>query len=113
MKQRLERFPDLIISIPFFEHLIREGIEILHAKVILADGSNLRLSEVWIDEQLCRYAYYWLDERNALIRGWDNAPHHPEISTHPHHQHVGESVEPSNVHCLGDVLALLMNRISP
>jgi len=52
MKQQLERFPDLIISIPFFEHLIREGIEILHAKAILSDGSNLRLSEVWIDKLL-------------------------------------------------------------
>lgn len=112
MKQQLERFPDLI-SIPFFEHLIREGIEILHAKAILSDGSNPRLSEVWIDGQLCRYAYYWLDERNIPIRGWDNAPHHPEISTHPHHQHVGENIEPSDVRYLDDVLTLLMRRISP
>lgn len=111
MKQWLEKFPALVVSIPFFEHLVREGIEVLRAKVILSDGSNLHLSEVWIDGQLCRYAYYWLDERNTLIRGWDNAPHHPEIPTRPHHQHIGKNVEPSQVRCLDDVLTLLMSTL--
>ena len=52
MKQRLEQLPELVVSVPFFEHLYREGIETLRAKAILADGSNLRISEVWIVDSL-------------------------------------------------------------
>jgi len=113
MKQQLEQFPELVVSVPFFAHLYREGIETMRAKAILADGSNLRISEVWIDGHLRRYAYYWLDEQDALICGWDNAPHHPEISTHPHHKHLGEQLESSEVHSLANVLQLLKNRITP
>jgi len=29
-----------------------------------------------------------------LIR-WDNAPHHPEVPTHPNHKHEGEQINPS------------------
>ncbi|MCF6297942.1 MAG: DUF6516 family protein [Flavobacteriaceae bacterium] len=41
------------------------------------------------------YSYYWLRLDNSLIIGWDNAPHHPEIKTSPHHKHIGGKVESS------------------
>lgn len=113
MKQLLEQQSDLIADIPFFEHQVREGIELFKVKAILADGSNLRISEVWVDKALEKYAYYWLDESNNLLCGWDNAPHHPEISTHPHHQHVGDEVQKSSVRKLNDVLAILTAKILP
>jgi hypothetical protein len=44
-----------------------------------------------------KYAYYWLDAHNGLITGWDNAPHHPHLSTHPDHKHVATqaNIQPS------------------
>ena len=66
-------------------------------KIELSDGSNLRLSESYRADALEKYAYYWLDDQNKLIIGWDNAPHHTRLSTYPHHKHVAAqaNVQPS------------------
>jgi hypothetical protein len=34
------------------------------------------------------YAYTYLREGKRVFR-YDNAPHHPEIATHPYHKHIG------------------------
>jgi hypothetical protein len=39
--------------------------------------------------EIIKYSFYWQTENRELIKRWDNAPHHPEISTHPHHLHDG------------------------
>jgi hypothetical protein len=59
-------------------------------KVILymKDGSNLRVVELWENRKLKRYSYYWLTAKNELIIGWDNAPHHTQFDTFPHHKHI-------------------------
>jgi len=31
---------------------------------------------------------YWLDRKNKMLIGWDNAPHHPELENFPHHKHI-------------------------
>ncbi len=35
------------------------------------------------------YSYHYQKSDNSLVFRYDNAPHHPEIETHPHHKHVG------------------------
>ncbi|MDP2778405.1 MAG: DUF6516 family protein, partial [Anaerolineales bacterium] len=34
------------------------------------------------------YGYTFMQDSKRIFR-YDNAPHHPEISTHPHHKHSG------------------------
>jgi hypothetical protein len=46
-------------------------------------------------EFLIDYSYHWQDKEKRLITRWDNAPHHPEIETFPHHVHEGEYIKPS------------------
>ena len=41
---------------------------------------------------------------NKPLLRYDNAPHHPEIETHPHHKHVGDRVEPLHDHSLEALL---------
>ena len=36
-----------------------------------------------------KYSYHWQQEDGQLIKRWDNAAHHPEIVTYPHHLHDG------------------------
>lgn len=36
-----------------------------------------------------KYAFHWQGPDGALIRRWDNAPHHREIATFPDHLHEG------------------------
>ncbi len=110
-EELLARYRSLITGVASVDHRVREDVELYKTHLLLADGSSLRVSEVWIDGELKKYSYYWLDESSKLIAGWDNAPHHPEIKTHPHHQHttVGQSASP--VRNLEDVLKLLSKQI--
>jgi hypothetical protein len=83
-------------------------------RLTFTDGSCLHVSEDWQSGALGAYSYYWLDSTNALIVGWDNSPHHTEISTFPHHKHVGSQDyrEPSNETTLEDVLAVIRARLA-
>lgn len=82
-------------------------------KIELADGSNLRLNESYRADALEKYAYYWLDAQNKLIIGWDNAPHHTRLSTHPHHKHVAAqaNVQPSTETDLEAVLNIIRDTL--
>jgi hypothetical protein len=73
----------------------------------------LRINEVWIDDVLEKYSYYWFDEENKLLIGWDNAPHW-KTETFPHHKHVGEkdNVEISGEQSLEDVLEYVKKMIN-
>ncbi|MEA3341655.1 MAG: DUF6516 family protein [Chloroflexota bacterium] len=62
--------------------------EYLKIVIYFADGSNLRVTEEWENDALIKYSYYWLAPNDHLKIGRDNAPHHPEIASFPHHKHV-------------------------
>jgi hypothetical protein len=84
--------------------------ETLRLILYLHDGTNLRVAEQWQGASLERYSYYWLTSENTLKIGWDNAPHHTRISTHPHHKHVARqsNIQPSAEICLEDVLTAII-----
>lgn len=112
--ETLHQFNDIIAETEFLS--IREIRDLTHykCKIQLIDGSNLRISEKWHEQLLIQYSYYWLDDENELIIGWDNAPHHQDISTYPHHKHIGQQtkVHASYENCLKDVLDFIKQRIS-
>ena len=107
----LARHSDLIANVISADYRLRQRLAQYTAHLLLFDGSNLRISEVWIGGELVKYSYYWLDEANQLIAGWDNAPHHPEIETHPHHLHTSGNVHESDVRDLEAVLSLLETKL--
>lgn len=79
----------------------------------LINSDKLHIREAWDEETLLRYAYYWLRKNDELRVGWDNAPHHPEVSTHPHHKHVEtqENIRESEETKLEDVLRFVKKRL--
>ena len=64
------------------------------SKASLRDGSFLYIRE-YVDEDDKKYAYHWQRANGELIARWDNAPHHPQLSTFPHHKHEGGSPDAS------------------
>lgn len=76
---------------------------------LFKDGTNLRLTEQWEGEELKRYSYYWLTATNELKIGWDNAPHHTQLATFPHHKHVSRqgNLQSSSETRLEDVMAFI------
>ena len=83
---------------------------LIRCRVAFWDDSYLNLYEV-VSTELgypvrVHYAYTYVRERERVFR-YDNAPHHPEIVTHPHHKHIGPSdrLSPADQPSLSQVLA--------
>ncbi len=56
-------------------------------RLIFKDKSFL---DIWLSEDE-DYAYHWEHSRQSgKIYRWDNAPHHPGVSTFPKHFHNGD-----------------------
>jgi hypothetical protein len=82
---------------------------LVKARVFFWDDSFLHLYEA-VSTELgypvrVSYAYTYMREGNRVFR-YDNAPHHPEIITHPHHKHIGpvERLAPADQPTLSQVL---------
>jgi len=83
--------------------------------VYFADGSRLEFNErVVIDQSRSvkkEYRYQFVRHGRAVFR-YDNAPHHPQIATFPHHKHVGAKIlpaaEPEFSQALDEAVALTM-----
>jgi hypothetical protein len=87
-------------------------------RITFHDGSLLEMFERFqiVNGKLLvtKYRFHWQDAAGRLLKRWDNAAHHPQVSTHPHHVHDGSeenvsSYEPLNVE---QVLAMIAS-ISP
>jgi hypothetical protein len=79
-------------------------------KVAFEDGSDLHARE-YVDDTERTYAYHWQDSGQQLRCRWDNAPHHGHISTHPHHKHVGDDIQPSEEISFKEVIEYIRVRL--
>jgi hypothetical protein len=72
------------------------------------NGSQLDFGEVLVvqDRRIVktRYRYHYQNASGELVFRYDNAPHYPQIETHPHHKHIGTEVLPAQAPDLNDVL---------
>jgi len=67
------------------------GDSVLHIKIYLSDREY-------------NYSFHWQKESGELIMRWDNAPHHQDNRTFPHHVHTKDGVKESYSITLYDVL---------
>jgi len=104
-----DEYNDIVESIENIEITEEERVSRLKAKVRLFDGTVLWVREVRVKEIIDAYSYYWLRPDETVIIGWDNAPHHREINSFPHHKHVGNKVELSQENNLREVLSFIRN----
>lgn len=110
----LHRLYDTIISrryieveqLTFNNQSNRRGA--IRGRLKFHDGSLLDFGEVTIlqNSQIVklRYAYHYQNASGEVIFRYDNAPHYPNLPTHPHHKHVGETVEPAQAPDLSEIL---------
>ena len=73
------------------------SIGIVHGILGLIDGSTLQFMElvnIKRDNMIrLKYRFHLTNVNDEMVFRYDNAPHHPEIATYPHHKHVkGEKV---------------------
>jgi len=65
---------------------------LFRAHIFFWDDSHLTIDEV-IDTtpgypDILRYSYTYVRGAEHVFR-YDNAPHHPDLATFPHHKHIG------------------------
>lgn len=77
--------------------VVREEVQgdrgLLRYRLTLKDGSLLELFEFFAiasaEVQVTKYRFHWQSADGQLRKRWDNAAHHQEIATYPHHVHDG------------------------
>ena len=104
LRKTVEEFTDIVEAIEDLEIVERQAVSKLKAKLRLFDGSMLWAREVWVKEVIEAYSYYWLRPDETVIIGWDNAPHHQNVSTFPHHKHIDDRIEESGERKMEEVL---------
>ncbi len=67
----------------------------------------------YVDETERVYSFHWQNQNNDLITRWDNAPHHPNILTFPHHKHTLEGIFTNSDITLPEVLEVIRQQINP
>jgi len=78
----------------------------------IVGGFELHLAEYVVTEpqvNRLKYRYHLQASDNRLLARWDNAPHHPEITSHPHHLHTDKGVKESPVMDVEQVLTAVMD----
>ena len=82
-----------IIDIKIVREEIQGKIGLYRYRLSLVDGGLLEVFERFevtpVRVNVLKYSFQWQDADHQLRKRWDNAGHHPEVSTHPHHVHLG------------------------
>ncbi|MCK4735750.1 MAG: hypothetical protein KAT65_25070 [Methanophagales archaeon] len=85
-------------------------VGLIHGTVGMVDGSTLQFMELVNikRDRITRpkYRFHFMDSADKMVFRFDNAPHHPEVTTYPHHKHTRgeEKPKPSKEIGLRDVL---------
>lgn len=105
------KYQNIITLIKITDEEHYENIYKIKGRLILIDNSFLDFREVYNNNKLIAYSYYWISQIKNTLIGWDNAPHHKEINTYPHHKHIKGNILESKQHNMDDVLKYIESNI--
>jgi len=97
----------LVLNKLYEEQLLSATRGNLRLRLRFADQAFLDISEavVCTTETLQWLSYrYHYQEPSGLVLRYDNAPHHPEVVSHPDHKHMGDDVLASSHSTIAQVL---------
>jgi hypothetical protein len=115
VKIEVERKFHIVLSYQLNEKVYSEERGYIEGQLVFSDESRLDFLEV-IDagkSAKIKYRYHYMDGQNRLIFRYDNAMHHPEIPTFPHHKHfndlIQESEEPNIAGVLSEIEKIVLS----
>ena len=88
------RYGDIIQAIEVQRFRIAGASYELRAVMTLKDGAKLFVKDYLFLDGTRKYAYHWQNREGQLQCRWDNAPHWLEVTSYPHHQHLGSAKPP-------------------
>lgn len=85
----------------------------IRGRITFPDGSILYFRE-YLNLRLPipkkTYSYHY-QKGDTFIFRYDSAPHHRQVSTFPHHKHVGDSIISASIPELEEVFCEIKNRL--
>ena len=90
----------LVVKYTMYKEQLSPNSGYIEGEILFINNSRLayfefyNLTESRVDCE--KYRYQYMDSDNQLIFRYDNAPHHSELSSSPHHKHVSSGVVESN-----------------
>lgn len=100
VKRTIQSFDHIISDESIDEKQYDEEVGLITGELTFVDESRLDFTEVKdiTQQSKLKYRYHYMDKENEMIFRYDNAKHHKEIRTFPHHKHIPgrilESQEP-------------------
>ena len=84
------------------------GTVYLKGHLLIIDSSILEIA-IFATEfrkilSIEKYRLNYMSSTGQTLFRYDNAPHHPEIDTYPHHKHTSDKIAPSTMPSLKDIL---------
>ena len=100
---RLLSDSDIVREYEILNVLQDEDFYYLKIKSSIIDDSILYI-KIYLSETEYNYSFHLQKNDGKVIARWDNAPHHKEIHTHPHHKHYLREITESYSITLIDIL---------
>lgn len=97
-------------NIDLREFSATEGM--LSGRLLFVHGSMLEFMEYLKEETRLKYRFHLINKEGDMVFRYDNAPHHRDISSFPHHKHLPGNVSESNEKSIMDVLDEIETLIS-
>ena len=94
IEKKLENFEWLFLEQNFEIDKLSDEMFIIQGRFVFLDYTILEFKEL-MSENDHNYRFQYMDSNKDLIKRWDNAPHHPHISSHPFHLHEKSNILPS------------------
>jgi menaquinone-dependent protoporphyrinogen IX oxidase len=115
IRKFVENFDRAITTSPFVlssaieKYLSTDGQSVYVKGIIrFIDSSNLDIATFAL---VCagrltvdKYRFHYMDKKRRMVFRYDNAPHHPELESHPHHKHTPSGVVPANMPTIERIL---------
>ena len=89
-------------SVDLREFSATEGM--LRGRLLFVDGSMLEFMEYLQEENRLKYRFHLMDKEGNIVFRYDNAPHHKDVSSFPHHKHLPINVVESDEKGIMDIL---------
>ena len=91
-------------NLDFKEFSSEEGM--VRGSLLFLGGYVLNFMEyIQNGKERPKYSFNFTDGKRVIIFRYDNAPHHREIPTFPHHKHFGSNIQPSKEMGLAEILS--------
>jgi len=114
VKKQIKKFEHITEDASFEEKSYSNERGYISGEVSFIDMSKLDFAEVKdmeIKEKL-KYNYHYMNSSNELIFRYDNAKHHKNIETFPHHKHlpneITTSTEPDVTKVLSEIEEIVL-----